>query len=353
MAHNKRITSSDVAKRAGVSRATVSAVINNSRPVSDQLRNRVKAVMVELNYQPDAIARSLKGRKSNRIGVVVGNSGSPFWALVVNAIEDVAYANGYHVMLGDSGENSEKEKAHLDIMSAERVDGIIVGPCGNANLEAIKRLVLEIPVVLFDRCFNVPINTVACDNVQGAYKATSHFIDNLGYDRIACITISLEISPGQQRLQGYKKALSDHDIGLIEEYIQEGNYTEKSGYQCALELLRLPTPPRAIFASSHLQAVGVLRAAKELGLRIPQDIALIGFDDMPWAEYLSPPLTVVSQPISEMAARSANILLRSIDERADRRNRNDIVEQLIYQPKLVVRDSCGAKMPDLREQSDN
>jgi DNA-binding LacI/PurR family transcriptional regulator len=341
MRKRKQITSAEVAEYAGVSRATVSAVINKTRPVSPKLVQRVEAAMRELDYQPNALARSLKGKRTHRIGLVVGNAGSPFWAIVVNAIERIAYAQGFHVMLGDSGEDPLKELDHLQIMSGERVDGIIVGACGVANREYILRLSSEVPVVLFDRRFDAPVDSVACDNELGAYLATTHFIERVGIDKIACLAISQGISPGLERVAGYKNALAEHKIPFIQEWIKVGDYTDEAGYLLTLELLKSSNPPRAIFASSHLIAVGALRAIRELCLTVPDDVAIIGFDDSPWAPFLAPPLTVVAQPVSDMAAQAAEILLRRIHRRWNVSQEPDVIEQILHRPKLIVRESCG------------
>jgi DNA-binding LacI/PurR family transcriptional regulator len=341
MEDRKRITSKDVARFAGVSRATVSAVINKTRPVSKKLTDRVEAAMRELNYQPNSLARSLKGKRTHRIGLLVGNAGSPFWALVINTVERVAYGQGFHVMLGDSGEDPEKELAHLKIMSGERVDGIIIAPSGETNREFILRLASEIPVVLFDRRFDAPIDTVASDNELGAYLATLHLIETKKIEKIACLTISLEISPGLERLEGYRKALREKNIPIRNEWIKVEDYTEEAGHKATKELLQDQERPQAIFASSHLQAVGALRAIDEMCLKVPDDITIIGFDEMPWAAFLSPPLTVVSQPVVKMAAQATNLLLDRILSRWESSDESPVVEQILHRPHLIVRESCG------------
>jgi LacI family transcriptional regulator len=341
MRKRNQVTSAEVAEYAGVSRATVSAVINKTRPVSPKIALRVEAAMKELDYQPNALARSLKGKKTHRIGLIVGNAGSPFWAIVVNAIERIAYAQGFHVMLGDSGEDPLKELSHLQIMSGERVDGIIIGPCGVANRDYILRLSSEVPVVLFDRRFDAPIDSVACDNELGAYLATTHFIERVGIEKIGCLAISQEISPGRERVAGYKNALAEHKIPFNQDWVKVGDYTDEAGYQLTLELLKSLNPPRAIFASSNLIAVGALRAIRELCLSVPEDVAIIGFDDTPWAPFLSPALTVVAQPVSDMAAQAAGILLHRIHQRWTISQEPDVIEQILHRPKLIIRESCG------------
>ncbi len=341
----KRATSHDVAIRAGVSRATVSAVLNKSRPVSDELVQRIATAMRELHYQPDAIARSLKGKKTFRIGLIVGNIASPFWATVINTVENAAYAQGYHVILGDNDDDAKKELAHLQMMARERMDGIILAPCGEANRDYILSLDREIPIVLFDRrLVGANISSVACDNEQGVYLAVSHLIERSGFDKIACLTLRLDFSIGAERLAGYQKALAAHNIPLNPHWIKVADYTEESSYRDTLSLLRSSDPPRAIFASSHLKAIGVLRAVHELGLAVPQDVALIGFDEMPWAAFLDPPLTVVAQPISDMAIQATEMLLKRIRALWNDDQQDDVVEQILHRPKLIDRVSCGCSI---------
>ncbi len=338
----KRVTSLDVAMRAGVSRATVSAVLNKSRRVSPKLVERIATAMRELHYQPDAIARSLKGKRTFRIGVIAGNIASPFWATMINIVENVAYAQGYHVILADNDDDSKKELDHLQMMARERMDGIILAPCGEANRDTILNLDRDIPIVLFDRRLaSTGISSVACDNELGAYLAVSHLIEQSGLDKIACLTLRLDLSIGAERLAGYKKALAAHNLPANPQWIKVGDYTEEASYRDTLSLLRSADPPRAIFACSHLKAIGALRAITELGLTVPRDVALIGFDEMPWAAFLSPPMTVVAQPLTDMAVQATEMLLRHIRARWNDDDHGETIEQILYRPRLIDRVSCG------------
>ena len=343
---NKRITSHDVAQRAGVSRATVSAVLNGSRIVSDDLVERVQRAMRDLNYQPDAIARSLKASRTYRIGLIAGNIASPFWATVINAVEHVASTHHFHVMLGDNNDDPQLELAHLQMLSAERVDGIILAPCGESNRSHILDLAQDIPVVLFDRrLVGATIDYVACDNEYGAYLAVRHFIQAAHISKIACLTLKLELSNGAERLAGYQKALLESGIAINPHWIKLGDYTENSAYRDTLALLRSSDPPRAIFACSHLKAVGALRAARELGRDVPGDVALIGFDEMPWAPFMDPPLTVVAQPVAEMATQAAELLVRRIQAHWEKPGEGAaLVEQVLHRPRLIDRESCGCRL---------
>jgi LacI family transcriptional regulator len=341
----KRITSVDVARIAGVSRATVSAVLNRTRPVSDELVQKVSAAMAELHYQPDAVARSLKASRTYRIGLLVGNIASPFWATVINAVESVAYEHHFHLILGDNNDDPALELSHLEMMSQERVDGIILAPCGERNRAMIVSLAADIPLVLFDRHLsNIPIDYVAGDNEYGGYIATRHLIEAAHLDRIACLTLNLELSNGADRLAGYQRALVEFGIPRNPSWIKLGDYTEDSGYRDTIDLLRQADRPHAIFASSHLKAVGALRAARDCGLRVPDDVALVGFDEMPWASFMSPQLTVVAQPVAQMAAQAAQLLVRRIHGRwQDGGEASSVVEQVLHRPKLIDRESCGCR----------
>jgi LacI family transcriptional regulator len=341
---SKRVTSLDVAVRAGVSRATVSAVLNRSRPVSRKMVERITKAMRELDYQPDAIARILKGKRTFRIGLIVGNIASPFWAAVINTVENVAYAQGYHVILCDNDDDAAKELGHLQMMARERLDGIILAPCGEVNRDYVTRLDHKIPIVLFDRRLAAHLSSVACDNELGAYLAVNHLIEASGMDRIACLTLRLDFSMGAERLAGYQRALAAHHIPSNPDWIKVGDYAEESTYRDALSLLRSSDRPRALFACSHLKAIGALRAAAELGLSVPEDVAIVGFDEMPWAPFMCPPLTVVAQPITDMAAQATDMLLRHIRARADDDGHGDTIEQVLHRPKLIDRESCGCHL---------
>ena len=340
----KRVSSSDVARAAGVSRATVSAIINNSRPVSDALAQHVRQVMQQLNYEPSALARGLKSKRTNSLGLVVASLSSPYWARVISTMQETAYAHGFHIVLSHTDEDPEKEIAQLRMMVGHHVDGILLASCGRVDPGYIAGLRESIPIVLYDRSLpNKTIDSIGCDNVHGSYIATRHFIEAVGIDRIACLGIDTEASTGIERIDGYRRALAEYAIPFRSEWVKSGEYTEESGFEDALELLRSPDRPRAILACSHLKAVGVFRAAQELQLYIPVHIALIGWDDMPWAPFLSPPLSVIVQPVVEMATYAIEKLIALVNRRFshEQDRRFDRVEQTLYRPTLTIRQSCG------------
>jgi LacI family transcriptional regulator len=342
----KRITSKDVAKRAGVSRATVSYVINKTRPVSDELVKRVEAAIRELNYQPSAVAQSLRDRRTHRIGLVTSNATSPFWAQVIKAVADTCYDQGFHLVLGDSDGSPERELIHLQNMSSQWVDGIILCTLGEINREDTLQIAETVPMVLLDSYLkDTPLDAVGCENELGGYLATTHFIEKAGRTKIACLTINVRGNPGAERLVGYQKALMKHDIPLNPQWVKvKEDYSERSAYLDTLQLLRSDDPPNAILACSHMKTIGALRAICELGLSVPEEVALIGYDDMPWAPFLLPSLTVIAQPVMEMANKAVELLIRRIEGYWSDNRDARAPQQVIYSPRLIDRESCGCRL---------
>jgi DNA-binding LacI/PurR family transcriptional regulator len=342
----KRITSQDVAERAGVSRATVSYVINKTRPVSDELVKRVEAAIRELHYQPSAVAQSLRDKRTHRIGLVTSNATSPFWAQVIKAVADTCYDQGFHLVLGDSDGNPQRELVHLQNMSSQWVDGIILCTLGEAHREETLQIAQAVPMVLLDSYLkDTPLDSVGCENELGGYLATTHFIEKAGRTKIACLTINVKGNPGADRLVGYQKALMKHDIPLNPDWIKvKEDFSERSAYIDTLELLRSDNPPNAILACSHMKAIGALRAVHELGFGVPEDVALIGYDDMPWAPFLSPSLTVIAQPVMEMATQAVELLVQRIEEHWSDQRDVEAPQKVIFSPQFIDRESCGCRL---------
>ncbi|MCL5986817.1 MAG: LacI family transcriptional regulator [Actinobacteria bacterium] len=334
------VTSKDVAKLAGVSRATVSHVVNKSKYVSKELKLRVEQAMKELAYHPDAIAKSLKARKTHTIGVVIPNIMSPFYPPVVKGIEDVARESGYQIFICSTEEDFEMEEERLKALYEKRVDGLIIVPVRDRRGFFFDTLLgKNVPIVLLDRKIGgIDVDTVSSDNYDGAYAAVRHFL-SLGYKNIAIVAMPLHMVPGKERLEGYKKALQEHGLSVVDNYVKVGNVSEESGYERTKELLNQPGSLEAILVCNHLMAMGAFRAIKESKLRIPEDIALIAFDDFPWTPYLSPSLTTVAQSAYELGATAANMLIERIEKKNDIEPRH-----VVLKSKLIVRESCGANM---------
>jgi LacI family transcriptional regulator/LacI family repressor for deo operon, udp, cdd, tsx, nupC, and nupG len=337
------VTVKDVADLAGVSTATVSRVLNNHPQVADETRSKVLWAMEELGYQPSRVARRLRMEVSQILGLIISDIANPFFTSVVRGIEDIAYANQYSLLLCNSDEDPAREKLYVNVLQAERVAGIVISPADENSTSCEPLLRNDVPVVAMDRRLcQFDVDTVLVDNVKGAYQATSHLI-RLGHRRIGLIGGPSRITTGRERLEGYEKALSEYGLELDQSLIKIGDFKQESGYQRACELLEMDDPPTAIFAANNLMTLGALNAIHEKGLSIPRDVAIVGFDDMPWAPSLDPPLTAVAQPTYELGCTAANLLLQRIADK-DR----EIVEMKL-EPTLIIRDSCGHN--EKREQN--
>jgi LacI family transcriptional regulator len=331
------VTRNDVARLANVSSATVSYVVNNGpRSVLPETRERVLAAIKELGYQPSAIARHLRLQRSFTFGLIFPDTSNPYFDEVMRGIEYAALENNYKVVLLHSGYDCNKELQYVDLLHIERVDGVIWIPATD-NFEALERLNrYEIPTVIFDRGHsrsNTP--AVIADNFYGGYLATQHLVQ-LGHRRIGCIARPVELSHSQGRLEGYKAALRDYGIPFNPALIAKGGFRLENGKQAFTDLLRLSEPPTAIFAYNDIMAIGALRGAYEIGLKVPDDFSIVGFDDIVQAAFTCPALTTVFQDKFEMGMRGVHLLLSLINK--------ETPESTICTPvevRLVVRESTG------------
>ncbi|MDX2019190.1 MAG: LacI family DNA-binding transcriptional regulator [Deltaproteobacteria bacterium] len=336
----QKVTIRDVARKAKVSTATVSRVLSGVNVVSDDLAERVRAVARQLKYHPNRVARSLRSQKSRIVGVLIPNIQNPFFTGVIRGIEDLLQATDYTLLLGNSDDNPARERGYLDLLRAEGVGGLIVVPGADAAKTYTEILEIGIPVVAIDRFVaDLQCDSVTVANEEGAAAAIRHLIA-LGHTRIGIVTGPEKISTARERLAGYALALREaklpHEAPLIHHVV----FRQEGGYEAATKLMSLPHPPTAIFAASDFIALGVLRALHDRRLHIPEDVAVVSFDDMPWAAALSPPLTAVSQPTYELGATAARLLLERM------RDPDRALERVRLQTQLVVRASCGAKAGD-------
>lgn len=326
----------DVAALAGVSIATVSRVINNSDKVVPETRAAVKKAMDELDYQPNRVARRLrqKGGRRHLLGLILPDIQNPFFAELARGVEDVAYANQFAVLLCNSDENLKKEAFYLDVMKAESVDGVILPPIAERDPAVLKLAQSGMPIVSVDRALNSTlVDTVEVDNFQGAYEAVEHLI-KLGHKRIGLIAGRTNLSTSRERRRGYEEALNVAGLPLKPEFIRVGDNKQASGRALAEELLDLTPRPTALFVSNNLMAVGALEAIHAKKLKVPSEVALIGFDDLPWAEALDPPLTVVRQPAYELGRAAAETLFKRLGDRTLP------ASWLRLKPCLILRKSC-------------
>jgi LacI family transcriptional regulator len=325
----------DVARAAGVSVATVSRVFNNSGPVHEETRARVREVAGALRYSPNSAARSLITAKSNTLGVLLPDLYGEFFSEVIRGIDQTAQHNGYHVLVSSSHESQARIEDAIRAMRG-RVDGLIVMSPDNDGPALAANLPDSLPVVLLNCAVEgTTYDAISVDNFGGAYAMVRHLLST-GGTRVAIITGSSRNYDARERLRGYRAALRDAGAEQQEGWEIAGDFTETGGYRAARALAALSPRPTAVFAANDAMAIGALSAFREVGLQVPEDIAVAGFDDIPMARYMSPPLTSVHVEISELGARAMGVLLAAVQEK----NRHER-QQLVLPTTLVVRQSCG------------
>lgn len=323
----------EVAESAGVSYATVSHVINNTRVVSPETRERVLAAMSALNYRPNALARSLRKGTTNTIGLVLPDSANPFFAEISRSIEDEAFNKGYSVFLCNTELDIQRELFYVDVLSKKQVDGIIFVAAGDQADSLDFLLRQNMPVVMIDRNVpNVEVDAVLPDHQLGGFLATQHLL-SLGHERIACIAGPSSITPSAERITGYRNALEQAGVRYDESLVIRGDYHAQSGMDITNSLLKMDPRPTAIFALNDLMALGALRAAAEAGCRVPRDLAVVGYDDLELSQFTNPPLTTIAQPKNEIGKQAVNLLVSRMfqKERAPSR--------LVLPPELIIRRS--------------
>jgi DNA-binding LacI/PurR family transcriptional regulator len=337
----KQATSQDVADLAGVSRTTVSFVLNNvpGMKISEETRQRVLEAAQQLNYYPASAARTLASGKTHRIGLVLCEQrdhlmADAFLPPFLRGVSDLAHQESYRVVF-QSAEDKAGETAYVGLLREQHVDGLIVS-APRSDDSQLSRLYEEgYPLVLHGRLPDCALPFVDVDNVGGAHKAVSHLI-GLGHRRIGLITNApLSYTSSQDRLTGYRQALQEAALPLDDELVRYGEFSPQSGRKAMESLLALPSPPSAALVASDVVALGAMAAVRKQGIRIPQDIALVGFDDIFLAAYVSPPLTTVRLPAYGLGWAAGDMLIRLINE-------DDLVEkQMLLESELVIRQSCG------------
>ena len=303
-----------IAAKAAVSLGTVSHVINNTAGVREPIRRRVLEAIAGLGYRPSLLARGFRRSKTTIVGMIIPDILNPFFPQLVRGVEDALYKDSYRLMLCNADNDAKKEQVYLDELSGYRMAGLIAIPSVDSQLTAMvaNSSFADVPVICLDRlAAGWKGDSITVENAEGAYQATQHLLQ-LGHRQIATITGPLHVDNAIERLNGYKRALREASIPVAPEYIQEGRFDRLSGYEKTLTLLRYSPCPTAIFAGNDLVALGVLAAIQELALRCPEDVSLIGFDDLELDAFTKPSLSSVAQPGYHMGARAANLLLDRI-----------------------------------------
>lgn len=311
----KRPTISDVARMADVSKSTVSHVLNNTRFVEAETRRRVQAAIDKLGYRPSTAARSLTTKRSGTVGMIISDASNFFFSEMLRGVEDVLRQQQYGLIVCNTDEVLEREADYLDLLVRQRVDGIIAAATSQRWAVLNDAEALRTPVVFVDRTFDdLDGPYVGVDNEGGAYLGTCHLIAR-GYREIGVLAGFQRLSTMRERLSGFVRAMHEAGLPLRDEWILPSPLSIEAGKTAMHKILSLADPPRAIFVNNNLLTLGALLALEEMDLSCPVNVALVGFDDHPWAAISNPPLTVVRQPTREMGRTAANTLLELINDR--------------------------------------
>jgi len=341
MKRSASYTMRDVARLARVSVTTVSSVVNGRGGISPEVTRRVEDAIATLDYHPNEVARGLKVNRSFTIGIIVPDVSNLFFNEILRGVESEARRNSYSVILCDSNEDPAQEQELLTLLVRRRVDGILLAST-QASLAESRLAMRRPPIVCFDRDpggFEGPAVTV--DNVLASCEATRHLIE-LGHQQIAIIAGPETILTGSGRLEGFRKALQTAHLPLREEYVRPGDFSMQGGHRAALEILQLANPPTAILVSNNRMTLGLMRALRDLGLKCPQDLSVVGFDDFDWSDLFSPRLTTIVQPSYEMGKRATEVLLQVIqapDKHLDSGKGKE--HRIVLRAELRVRESTA------------
>jgi DNA-binding LacI/PurR family transcriptional regulator len=321
----------DVAERARVSPATVSRVLNDVSSVGPEYRERVLRVIEEVGYRPNRLASNLRRQKAEIIGVVVSDIENPHFTQMVRAVEDAAFRRGYRVLLCNTDEAPEKQRAYLEMLAAERVLGVLISPSNPGGEEIPGLIDLGIPVIAFDRSVeDLRADAVVVDNAAGTWLATE-FLIRAGHERIGFVSGLAGIETGAERQLGYERAM--REVGLEPRSVS-GGFRISDGRRATDELLNTGDFT-ALIVANNLMTIGTLEALRDRGVRVPEEVAIVAVDDPFWAELVEPPLTTLAQPVREMAACAVELLLERIGGHRERPRR------VVFDFQLRVRGSCG------------
>lgn len=329
------VTIGEVARRAGVSIATVSRVLNNvPRGVGAALRRRVLKAAQALDYRPNALARSLHQKRTRTLGLLITDIANPYYAEITRGIEDVSRRHGYALFICNTDRNPDTMAGYIQALREKRVDGIIIGGGGTPGRRQFQALHDRgVPAVLIGR-YDVPLPAVRIDNVKGGWEAATHLI-RLGHRRIAILSGPMTSTSIQDRMRGYRRALKEHGLSLPKDWVLHGDLRPASALQLAERLLTARRRPTAILAANDQMAIATIRAALKLGLRVPEDLSVVGFDNIELASYGSPALTTLGVPLYRIGVAAAETAIRLLAGTPGN-------EEAWFTPELIVRESTGS-----------
>lgn len=337
--HKKELpaaTMKDVAEQAGVSTATVSRALMNPEKVSASTRQKVDQAVMAVGYSPHALSRNLKRNESRTILVIVPDICDPFFADLIKGIERTAAESGYLVLIGDCAQQNQQEKTFINLIITKQIDGMLLLG-SDLPFDASKEEQRNLPPMVMANEFapELELPTVHIDNLTAAFEAV-HYLLNLGHLRIACIEGPKHMPLCQYRSQGYVQALRRNGISVENALTAQGDFTYESGARAVSELMALPSPPTAIFCHNDIMAIGAMFQAKKMGLRIPQDLSVVGFDDIKASQFTDPPLTTVAQPRFQLGRQAMLLLLEQLQGNPVQSG------SLLLDSELVVRESTAA-----------
>ena len=335
-----KITIKDIARIAHVSNTTVSRALNNQSRIRNETKERILTIAKELSYRPDFIARSLVMKRTNTLGLVITTIANPFYTELAQGIEATARKLGYNIILCSTQSDLGTERLDIEMLRSKGVDGIILTSAHMGDPNIVELAEEGFPIVLVNRRTYDPmvrglVDYVGIDNIQGGFWAVEHLI-KLGHRRIGIIGGSSESSVGFERLEGGKRALAAYGLKQFNDYFLEGDFLKESGYRGGMKFIKMAEPPTAVFAANDYMALGTYQAVMEEGLKVPEEIAIVGFNDIEFTSMKGIELTTIGQKKYEMGALSVENLV----ERIEGRNVHP-PQEIILKPELIIRRTCG------------
>lgn len=326
----------DVAKEAGVSIATVSNAINGKGKVSKKRREEIFRIMERMNYQPSVIASALMGKKTYTIGLLIPDVSNPFFSEIARSVEDLAHAEGYSVIVCSTDNRDERVEKYIRLLEQKNVDGMLIGT-GVENAGILASLAEKsLPIVMIAReTSSIAAHSVVTDDFRGGALAAGHLIGH-GHERIAVLAENMKVTSSHERVRGFRFGLFEAGLALGEDRILSCESSIKDGKRAAAALLGLEERPTALFCCNDLLAVGAMQAAREAGVKVPEQLSIIGFDDTILSTVANPALTTVAQPVDQMVKLAFGLLIGQPDE-------DGIRQRIVMQPELVIRESTGAR----------
>jgi len=338
---DKKVNIKDIAKLANVSHTTVSRALNNKSRIRKETRETILSIAKNLGYRPNFVARSLVMKRTKTLGLVITNIANPFYPELAQGIEKTATKLGYSIILCSTQSDISTERQYIEMLRSKGVDGIVFSSAHMEDPNIVELAEEEFPIVLVNRrtyhsAVKEKVDYVGVNNILGGFLAVEHLI-RLGHQRIGMIGGSAESSVGLERLEGGKKALMTYGLEQRDDYFLEGNFLKRSGYHRGKQFVKMTAMPTAIFAANDYMALGVYQAFIEEGLRVPEDMALIGFNDIEFSAMKGIELTTIGQKKFEMGAIAVEMLVGRIEKKEDQLSGREI----FLEPELIVRKTCG------------